>query len=410
MQPNKERAAEIALCGALTCVAGAAYADFFSGWQFSVPVVGGAAAPALLVAVATQRGWRPGRAALVGVLVLPVAAAALLLALPGTGVSSVGDAAGTVLGGTVDGWAAMLAAGLPADLHGDLLVTPLALSWLASLAACLLAVHASGPIVPLGPPTVALAGSLALTGDAASNRLALAVAFLGLALVLMLVRANRAVATALTEALPSAGAPSPEARASSPSAARLHTPAGRVAFGVPLVVGIAVASPPAAGALPPARGDRLDPRDLRDQRLEIDDALSPLVVLKSQLKADPSRPLFRITVDAGDAPTPDRVRTAALDAYDGALWTTTGDYRRAGHELPGDAALGDASPGRTVRQSVTILDLEGPFLPAMGRPVRIDAGCPEGTDDIAALDGRLWSIVHNGQGLTTRSEDNVITG
>jgi hypothetical protein len=145
MQPNKERAAEIALCGALTCVAGAAYADFFSGWQFAVPVVGGAAAPALLVAVATQRGWGSGRAALVGVLVLPVAAAALLLALPGTGVSSVGDAAGTVLGGTVDGWAAMLAAGLPADLHGDLLVTPLALSWLASLAACLLAGRSTRP-------------------------------------------------------------------------------------------------------------------------------------------------------------------------------------------------------------------------------------------------------------------------
>ena len=146
MQANKERAAEIALCGALTCVAGAAYADFFSGRPFAVPVTAGAALPALLVAVATQRGWRPGRAAAGGVLLLPVAAAALLLVLPGTGVSSVGDAAGTVLGGTVDGWAAMLAAGLPADLHGDLLVTPLALSWLASLAACLLAVHTSGPI------------------------------------------------------------------------------------------------------------------------------------------------------------------------------------------------------------------------------------------------------------------------
>jgi hypothetical protein len=43
----------------------------------------------------------------------------------------------------------------------------------------------------------------------------------------------------------------------------------------------------------------------------------------------------------------------------------------------------------------------GPYIPT---------GCPEGTDDIADLDGRLWSIVHNGQGLTTRSEDNVITG
>jgi hypothetical protein len=148
----------------------------------------------------------------------------------------------------------------------------------------------------------------------------LAVAFLGLALVLMLVRANRAVATALTEALPSAGAPSPEARASSPSAARLHTPAGRVAFGVPLVVGIAVASPLAAGALPPARGDRMDPRDLRDQRLEIDDALSPLVVLKSQLKADrhgpcsasPSTPATR-PPRIGCGPRPRRLRRSAVD-------------------------------------------------------------------------------------------------
>ena len=378
MRTDKERAAEIALCCALTCVAGAAYADFFSGWQFAVPVVGGAAVPALLVTLTTKRGWRAGPSALLAAAALPVAAGALLLALPGTGVSSVGAAASTVVDGLSGGWAAMLAAGLPADLHGDLLVTPLAASWLACTAAALLAVHTPGPIVPVGPPTAALVTALALTGEAASNRLALAVAFLGLALALMLVRANRAV-TALTEAPPGAAAPSArEARSSSPNAARLHTPAGRVAFGVPLVVGIAVASPLAAGALPPGRGDRLDPRDLRDERLEIDDALTPLVVLKSQLKADPPRPLFRITVDAGDAPAPDRVRTAALDAYDGALWTTTGDYRRAGHELPGAAALGDASPGGRVHQSIEILDLEGPFLPAMGRPLTIDADAEAG--------------------------------
>ncbi len=400
MQASQERTAEIALCCALTCVAGAAYADFFSGWQFAVPVVTGATVPALIVAFATQRAWRPGRTALLAVLLLPIAAGALLLALPDAGVTSVGGAARTVVDGAVDGWAAMLAAGLPADLHGDLLVTPLALSWLASLAACLLAVHTPGPIVPVGPPTVALAAALALTGEQASHRLLLATAFLGVALVLMLVRANRAVTTALTEALPGAGAsPARGDRTSSPNAARLHTPAGRVAFGVPLVVGIAVASPLAAGALPPTRGDRLDPRDLRDERLEIDDALSPLVVLKSQLKADPPRALFRITVDAGDGTAPDRVRTAALDAYDGALWTTTGDYRRAGHELPGDAALGDASPGREVRQSVTILDLEGPFLPAMGRPVTLDADADEALAGFDPVAGTLVSARTSLRGL-----------
>ena len=53
--------------------------------------------------------------------------------------SSVGAGASTVVDGLSGGWAAMLAAGLPADLHGDLLVTPLAASWLACTAAALLA-------------------------------------------------------------------------------------------------------------------------------------------------------------------------------------------------------------------------------------------------------------------------------
>ncbi|HZM29268.1 MAG TPA: hypothetical protein VFB77_02185, partial [Acidimicrobiales bacterium] len=83
MQANKERAADITLCCARTCVAGAADADFFSGWQFAVPVVGGAAVPAPLAAAATERGWRPGGAAMVGAVLLPVAAVALLLVLPG---------------------------------------------------------------------------------------------------------------------------------------------------------------------------------------------------------------------------------------------------------------------------------------------------------------------------------------
>ena len=173
-----------------------------------------------------------------------------------------------MLGGTVDGWAAMLAAGLPADLHGDLLVTPLALSWLASLAACLLAVHTSGPIVPLGPPTAALAASLALTGEAASNRLALAVAFLGLALVLMLVRANRAVATALTEALPSAGAPLPggAARARRTRPGSTPRPAGsRSVYPSSWGSRWRARWPPERSRPRGATG--FDPRDLRDERL-----------------------------------------------------------------------------------------------------------------------------------------------
>jgi len=411
MQSTQERTTEIALCCALTCIAGAVYADFFSGWHFLVPVVAGALGPALVISATAARGWRPGRSAALMLVLLPVAGAALVYAVPDAGVSGIGEALATFRDGAGEGWSAMLNAGLPADLRGELMVTPFVLSWLACTAAALLAVHTEGPIIPLGPPTLALVAALALTGSHARHQLAIGLAFLFVALALMLVRANRVVSAALTEAFGSPGS-SPEGsgdRAISPNATRLHTPAGRVAFGVPLVVGIAVASPLAAGALPPARGERLDPRDLRGERLQIDDALSPLVLLKSQLKADSPQPLFRIRLDltsGGDGP--DRVRTAALDTYDGALWTTTGDYRRAGSELPGDAVLGQLPPGARVHQSITILGLEGPFLPAAGRPLRLDGDLDDADVGFDATAGTLVSARTHLRGLSYEAESAVV--
>ncbi len=413
MQATQERTIEIALCCALTCVAGAVYADFFSGWHFLVPVVAGAVSPALVMSATAARGWRPGRSAALVLVLLPVAGAALVYAVPNAGTGGIAEALATFRDGVGEGWSAMLNAGLPADLSGELLATPFVLSWLACAGAALLAVHTEGPIIPLAPPTLALLAALALTGSHARHQLAVALAYLLVALALMLVRANRAVSAALTGALTSPGR-SPGGsgyRASSPNAARLHTPAGRVAFGVPLVVGIAVASPLAAGALPPARGDRLDPRDLRDERVQIDDALSPLVLLKSQLKAEPPQPLFRIELDGafeagGDAP--DRMRTAALDAYDGALWTTTGDYRRSGSQLPGDPVLGHAPPGARVRQQITILGLEGPFLPAAGRPLRLDGDLDEAGMGFDAAAGTLVSARTHLRGLSYEVESAVV--
>jgi transglutaminase-like putative cysteine protease len=413
MQSTQERTTEIALCCALTCIAGAVYADFFSGWHFLVPVIAGALGPALVMSATAARGWRPGRSAALVLVLLPVAGATLLYAVPdagiGGGTGGIAEALATFRDGVGQGWSAMLDAGLPADLRGELIVTPFVLSWLACAAAALLAVHTEGPIIPLGPPTLALVAALALTGSHARHQLAVGLAFLFVALALMLVRANRVVSAALTEALSGPGSfPGGSGdRASSPNAARLHTPAGRVAFGVPLVVGIAVASPLAAGALPPARGDRLDPRDLRDERFQIDDALSPLVLLKSQLKAEPPQPLFRISIEAG-GDAPDRVRTAALDAYDGALWTTTGDYRRAGSELPGDAVLGHVPPGARVRQSITILGLEGPFLPAAGRPLRLDGDLDEAVMGFDATAGTLVSARTHLRGLSYALESAVV--
>jgi hypothetical protein len=162
-------------------------------------------------------------------------------------------------------------------------------------------------------------------------------------------------------------------RATAGGVGRRRLAAGHAAIGAPLVAMLALVGPLAAVTIPLADGDRFDPRDLRDQRIEIDDTISPLGALKRQLGAASPRDLFRVEVDSLP-PGVDRVRTAVLDAYDGALWTSTAEYRRAGDDLPGDPlGLGPGASPRPVRMTVTVDGLAGPFLPTLGRPVALDA-------------------------------------
>ncbi len=404
MASTSKRTGEMALCALLAACAIGVYADFFSGSAFALPVLVAAVVPAAVVWSAPGR-WRPATIAVVLVTALVVVGAGAAYLAPVDGATSVPGAVAAFGRGLVDGWAAMLAAALPADASPDLLATPVALTFLAAAAAALLAVHTSGPVTPVGPPALALAAAVALSGEAGGRRLPLLGAFLVTALALMLVRANRVVDGILDAAR--AGSVAPElggddvSATRSPNVTRSPTPAGRVAFGVPLVVGIAVASPMIAAALPPGRDDRFDPRDLRHERLEIGDVLSPLVAVKAQLKSTPPQELFRVELEIDGGPAPDRMRVAALDAYDGALWTATGDYLRAGHDLPGDPAGGpgddapggaggrDRAPVAEVRQTVTLLGLDGPFLPAAGRAVAVDAGEDAAATGFDAASGNL---------------------
>src|SRR5262249_27833184 len=158
-------------------------------------------------------------------------------------------------------------------------------------------------------------------------------------------------------------------------------------------------------ALPPARGARFDPRDLRDERLAIGDALSPLVTLKAQLEARPAVPLFRVELTGPAAARPDRLRTAALDDYDGALFTSDAEYRRAGHPLAGAPALGDRpAPGARVRVRVSLLGLRGPFLPAAGRPVALGGDV---AGDRLGFDARSGTLVTARTDLTRLRYDVV---
>ena len=113
---------------------------------------------------------------------------------------------------------------------------------------------------------------------------------------------------------------------------------------------------------------RADLRAVYQPPLHIGAVLNPLTTLKSQLHREPAEDLFTVRVEGGPA-GPDRVRLAALEEYDGALWTSTDRYLVAGRTLAG--AEGPAL-GVGVRCRVTILGLTGPYLPTIGWPTRLD--------------------------------------
>jgi hypothetical protein len=192
--------------------------------------------------------------------------------------------------------------------------------------------------------------------------------------------------------------------------ARSRPPAGRLAFGLPIVALVATAG--SLGArLVPARRDRVDPRELRHERLSIDDTLSPLVRLKAQLRAERPDELFRVEVD-GPLDGVDRVRTAALESYDGALWSSAGEYLRAGGELTADGPAISEGRVERLRLTVTLAGLEGPFLPTVGRPVTLDTteevGFDSASGNLVASRRRLAGVRYQVEGDVAVLEDSEL--
>jgi hypothetical protein len=143
------------------------------------------------------------------------------------------------------------------------------------------------------------------------------------------------------------------------------------AFGIPVVVAVAGLGVLGGQLLPLAQGeDRFDLRDLHTLPVTIADTLTPLAGLKSQLREQPPRRLFTVELDD---PSADRIKVAALDNFDGTLWTSTDKYVIAGRQLAADRLPGRSRP---VSARIEIDGLNGPYLPVLGQPARL-----ERTDD-----------------------------
>lgn len=347
------------LAGATTTLL---YTSYFTGLSYLSPLLIAAAAGAVLAGVAALRRWRTGATLLTAVLGF------LVLAVFGVFTSTLdsglptSDTATGLGSGLVRGWALMLSVSLPTDVTGELLVTPALLTWSAVFLGITLGLRTRSVLVPLLPPLVALVAGLLFTAGRTDSGLPVAAVFLVAALALMLVRSIR------LDSDDTFGSPDP-AR-DSDSAGRLRLTAGRAALGTPIVLLAALLGTAGAGLIPVSTGThRFDPRDVVPLQLELTDTLTPLATLKSQLR-DPQRQLFTVQVDdEGSGAGIDRVRTAVLDGFDGALWTSDDSFLLAGRALAPDPTLVDA---RQVTVHVSITQLNGPYLPAPGWPVHVD--------------------------------------
>ncbi len=352
------RATEAMLAAATEAITGLVYGGFFAGQGYLPPLVAAAGGAAAVAALAAWRRWGVVWTSLVAILgFAPLATWAIEWSTLDRGLPTIGTA--TALGpDLLHGWARMLTVSLPADPTGALLATPVTVTWVASFVAVTLVLRTRLMFAALLPGLLALGVSLVLTAGQAGLNVPVTVAFLLAGLLLILVRAIRADTAGIDAA--EASAP---ARA---SRGRLV----RVGFGLPVVAAVTALGVSGAGLVPLAIPDRFDPRTVVPLRFDTGDTLTPLVTLKSQLRQQPARPLFTVRIqDAAGIPL-DRVRTAALDRFDGAVWTSDDRYLVAGRTLAPDPNLTDA---RRTRIHVEIEGLPGPYLPVVGWPVRVGA-------------------------------------
>jgi hypothetical protein len=343
--------AQLVLAGVTTATASLVYLRYFSDLGFLVSTLAAAAGGVLVGAVAAARRWSVWLT--IDMAVLGFALLGIFAVFRSTlshGIPT-WNTLTSLASGVVSGWSKMLSVSLPADPSGELELTPALITWTAAVVSATVVLRTKSLLAPILPPVLAFLIALPLTSPRPVGGLVLVGVLLAEVLLLTLIRAGAADPLARTI----------DARATW----------GRLLFGVPVVL-IAVAAGTAGMQLVPlANGDnRFDLRDIVPVTLKIDDSISPLSTLKTQLRK-PANDVFTVRLN-GDATGIDRIRTVALDDFDGAMWTSRDTFLLSGRTLPQDESL--VSP-RRVTASVRLNGLAGPYLPQVGAPVSM-SGLP----------------------------------
>ncbi|HEX2299212.1 MAG TPA: transglutaminaseTgpA domain-containing protein, partial [Pseudonocardiaceae bacterium] len=373
----ERRITGVALClteaglGALACASTTLlYASYFTGVGYLPVLLGAATGGAVLAGITGFRRWRAAVTGLTAVLgFVGLAVVVVIASTVRSGVPPERTAAelGT---GLVRGWARMLTVSLPAEVTGELLVTPAVITWSASFLATTLVLRTRWVLVPLLPPLLALVVGLLFTAVRTDSGLPVTAVFLVTVLTLILVRSLRLDSTDLDATGADRQPHQEHQELESASGRRLRLLVGRAVAGVPLVLGAALVGFGGAGLVPVATGaERFDLREVIPLPLRLQDTITPLATLKAQLRA-PQQELFTVRITTPDTGADiDRVRTAVLDSFDGALWSSQDRFLLAGRTLAPDLSVTDS---HRVGVHISITRLDGPYLPAVGWPVHID--------------------------------------
>lgn len=352
---------EPAVAVPVTVLAGLSLIDFYSGWLW-LAVVGGAVLIGGLVAALFRSWWLGLPVGAVGLGLWVVAMCYPELSFYGAPTPEALRALG---GGLLTGLPKMLSVGLPADAAGDVLVPPTVIGGLAGATVVLLCRATTSVTAPAAPPLLLYFGGLVVTASRPQPRLLVAAGVVLAVLLLLLLRSNR-LGSANHEGIEVADA---DAVGVDLASRRWHSTMGRVVFGLPAIAGATALALVAVWFLPIADGShRANPRTLRETSFRLEQGLTPLAQLRPQLAAPPTQ-LFQMTVTNPDGEfRPDRVRIAALDRFDGALWTGTRDFELTGSTLAAAEPL--TPPVHHVGLEVLVESPNQTFLPVAGDPLR----------------------------------------
>ncbi|HET9655919.1 MAG TPA: transglutaminaseTgpA domain-containing protein, partial [Kineosporiaceae bacterium] len=386
-------------CVALTLVAAGPLQAYYAGPGWLPPVAAAAVAGGLVAG--PLRLWRRDAvSAVISVLAGAMLVGALVTLPSALGAGrQAGPVARAVLDDLWQAWARLLTVGVPALTSPALLVLPVMAGWTAAALSTLGAMRTRQPLLPVLPPLVLFVLTLLLGASRDERQPALTAAFAGLALLLA---AGRAAAQdgageddpqtpAEPAASPAGGDPAPPgqddagqitaagAGALPVTAARLRRWRGsrvRGSRGIRVVVGAGLLAAVtglgvATAALMPG-GGRFDPRSLRDPALDTRTTLSPLVSLKSRLTVSPPQTVLTATVHSARTWRGTlRLRTAALDDFDGVTWTSGGVFHRPAATLRVAEQAGGR--GSAVTVDATVEELPDGLLPAPGEPLSLQA-------------------------------------